>query len=233
MSISGTIAVPAEQAAVLQAAAEAAKTAKIMSSPDPAPAAPAPSNKLYAYPYTKLTGVASMLSVYTGTPIELAEGQSPPENSSPWRPPTAPDGRAVYFDGYGWFVGPDLATVKIADLQTIVFKDLADTFQSQVDALTTGYTAAERQSWGQQLADAKSLLAGGQSSALLTTLASARGVDPKVLAQKIVDKDAAYQNQYAALLAAYQKQRDAVSIATSPDQLPAISIAAFSTVRPL
>lgn len=178
------------------------------------------------YPYKSLTGVGANLQVYTGAPLEIDADADTPASACVWKPPTVGDGLAVYFDGFGWVVARDITKMALDDLKELLLTDAATQFLQDTDALNAEYPRAERDSWSTQSAQAQIVLEGGESP-MLTALASARGVDVKALAQKILDKANAYNTAYAKLLGAYQAQRDAVNAVSKVVKMPPVSLHAM------
>ena len=70
----------------------------------------------------------------------------------------------------------------------------------RIKALAPEYTEAERETWTPQVAEARNVIAGGQSAAL-DLLAAPRGVTTEELAQVIIAKEAALFTASAAILA--------------------------------
>lgn len=176
-----------------------------------------PPAKRYAYPYTKLDDFD--IYVYAGEPVEI-EDELPP-NSLQWVPQDAYGNTKIYFDGFGWYLGPDLEKSDLANVQRAVEMRLTNDFNKAVDALIAGYGAAEMKSWSQQAAEANSVVAGGgePTAPLLTALAKARGTTLKELAATVKAKADAYAAGYAQALADYQVKRDEVSQAKSVKDL--------------
>lgn len=177
--------------------------------------------KRLAYPHVAMTGVAANLRMYSGTPVELGAEDTMPENSSGFQPLTPPEGYVVYFDGVGWVTALDIRNATLAQLQTALAADADRKFAEAADTLTKGYTSAEQKSWAQQVAEANTVIGGGTST-LLNVLASARGLDVKVLAQKIVDKATAYDTAYGQLLGTCQATKDKIAGAKTLDDLPPV-----------
>lgn len=180
----------------------------------------------YAYPYKKLTGVASNLFVYTGTPIQLVDDENIPENASQWKPQIT-EGRCAYFDGFGWRAGPDISEVSLEKLKKVIAKRKLREFTESVESLNSEYSKAESQSWGEQLAEAKKMIADGYApgeTPLIEALAAARKIDKMDFARKVIEKNEEYQAKYAILLAEFQKERDMIEKAKSANKLPALMI---------
>ena len=181
-------------------------------------------SKMY-YPYANVTiANGSSFLAYTGTPVAVEPGSDAPESTSAWPPCTTSKGFLNYFDGIGWVVGPDVTTMTLKSLQALALTKANAEFQAMVDTLSSGYPSNEQQSWTQQLADAQAVLSGADASPLLMTLAIARSTSVTVLAQKIVDKNAAWTQAYATALASLQKTRTAIEAATRIADLPPFTI---------
>ena len=180
----------------------------------------------YAYPYKKLKGVAANLMVYTEEPIKLDDGEEIPEGASQWKPQNT-EGMKAYFDGFGWRAGPDISDVSLDKLKSVIGKRKLREFIEKVDLLNAGYSGAEKQSWNQQLTEAKSLIAHGfevDPTPLIDALASARGIDRLDFARKIISKNDEYQAKYAELLSEFQKERDMIEKAKTANKLPLLEI---------
>lgn len=180
----------------------------------------------YAYPYKKLTGIASNLLVYTGEPIKLEDDEEIPANASQWKPQIT-EGRCAYFDGFGWRAGPDISEVSLEKLKKVIAKRKLHEFTESVDSLNSEYSKAESQSWGDQLAEAKKIIADGYTpgnTPLIEALAEARKIDKLDFARKVIDKNAEYQAKYAILLAEFQKERDMIEKAKSANKLPLLTL---------
>lgn len=180
----------------------------------------------YAYPYKKLKGVAANLMVYTEEPIKLDDGEEIPEYASQWKPQNT-EGMKAYFDGFGWRSGPDISDVSLDKLKSVIGKRKLREFIEKVDLLNAGYSGAEKQSWNQQLSEAKSLIANGfgvDPTPLIDALAYARGIDRLDFARKIISKNDEYQAKYAELLAEFQKERDMIEKAKTANKLPLLEI---------
>lgn len=120
-------------------------------------------------------------------------------------------------------MGIDIKSATLSQLQALATKAVTDTFTEAVDALQGDYTDAERSSWVRQLSEAQGVINGTvKQPVTLSALAAARGVDLRILAQKIVDKDNAYNDEYSSLLATYQKAKDTIQGAKTVDDLPAL-----------
>lgn len=157
--------------------------------------------------------------------VELGATEAQPANSTPWAPPTIlGTGLAVYWDGSAWQGGTDLTTASIDTLKAIALKRANFDFMEAVDNLSIGYTPAEQQSWKQQVIDANAVIAGQPASHLLTTLATVRNMAVADLAKSIVAKSQAYNDQYATILANFQKLRDSITVASDATGLPAFTI---------
>lgn len=182
------------------------------------------SDKRYAYPYAPINeGIGKGLLVYTGEPIELSEDESLPENSSKWKPTINVPGQVAYYNPLGfWVIAPDINKADPSIVRAAILRRITDDFNYEMTQLSAQYPIAEQQSWAQQLAEAQAFLADASATTpLLSKLATVRGVNVKDLAQKIVDKNTAYQSQYTDKLAAFQKQRSAIEMS----DLPSVTLA--------
>lgn len=180
----------------------------------------------YAYPYEKMKGVFSNLSVYTGTPIKLEDGEEIPENASQWKPQN-PEGMKAYFDGFGWRGGPDVSEVSLDKLKSVIANRKLHEFIEKVNELTSAYSDAEKQSWNQQVSEANSLIMNGygaDKTPLLSALANSRKLDVLDLARKVIAKNDEYQAKYAELLGSFQKERDLIEKAKTANKLPLLEI---------
>jgi hypothetical protein len=164
------------------------------------------------------------VQIYNDTVTEQDADLPAPANTSEWQPPPAVAGAVYYQYNGAWVLGVDIRTAEVSTLSAASLLAAQSAFETAVSALTSGYTASERASWNQQVADATVVQAGGNASTLLTTLAEARGLAVTDLATKILAKNTAYQTSYAALLADLQKNRDAISNAKTVTDLPLLSI---------
>jgi hypothetical protein len=171
----------------------------------------------------KASGVGA-LTVYD-TSVELDADAAQPDNSTPWEPPMVlGTGLVVYWTGNAWQVGADLINAPIASQQSAAYARAAMDFDEAVYALSSGYTKSEQASWKQQVVDAHAVIDGQPASHLLSTLATARGIEVSYLAASIIAKSNAYNDKYATLLAAYQKLRDQIGNATKTADLPAFTV---------
>lgn len=178
----------------------------------------------YAYPYEKMTGIAADLYIYTENPIQLSEGEELPENSLQWKPQNT-GGMRAYFDGFGWRGGPDLSEVSLDRFKKVIAKRKLHEFIEKVESLTSSYSDAEKQSWNQQISEAKAYLEMGSSNTpLLDVLAESRKIEKATLAQKILDKNNEYLAEYAKLLGEFQKERDMIEKAKKVEKLPLLTI---------
>lgn len=178
-----------------------------------------PQKKYYGF------DVVGDFKISNGTVIEQDADAAAPANTTEWQPPEAPaDGVYYQYDG-AWVLGIDVRKAAIADLQASALVPVQAAFEAAVAQLQSAYTTSERASWAQQLSEAQGLIAGTtKEPPLLTALASARGLDVKALAQKIVDKNNAYQSAYASALATFQKARDAISAAKQLSDLTSMDV---------
>lgn len=174
--------------------------------------------KYYPYVVDPKTG----FDVYAGVPVEVDDTEPQPPNTSTWAPlPTQP-GKVTYFYNGAWAQGANVSAAPFSELQDRALTEVIANFENDVDALNAGYSASERASWNQQYNAAQSVLSGGTSN-LLNTLAQARNMDVKVLAQKIVDKNTTYNTEYATILGKYQALKDSIAVAERPGDLPAFA----------
>lgn len=176
------------------------------------------------YPYAPLVRGKTKLLAYTGTPVTVDRGAEVPANASVWRPGVCGDGMVPYFDDGAWHIGHDITVLTLDQMKGFALSAVTRAFEHTAASLVGTYSPAEQKSWGQQVTDAQAVLAGSAESPLLNALAKARGLDVKDLAQKIVDKAAAYATSYAEALATFQAARDAIDAATTVDDLPALSL---------
>lgn len=163
------------------------------------------------------------LTVSTGKTLLLATGAAQPPNSTLWAPPVAPTGYVAYWvtSIQAWHVARDVNASDLAALKIAATSRATAVFSDAVSQLNNGYIAAEQSSFGQQLTDARAIVTGAQPlTDLLPKLATARGIDLKVLATKIVDKSNAYSSAYAQALAQFQATRDTIQSAKTLAELP-------------
>lgn len=184
-----------------------------------------PVTKTY-YPYKDVVVGKTTLQAYTGTPVTVAVDAEQPSNTLQWAPTvTSSAGVLVYVDNAAWHVGQDITKLTLQQVQDLCLLKTQRTFEDASFALTSSYSAQEQKSWQQQVVEASGLIAGTiKNPTLLTALATARKLDVKALAQKVVDKNNAYIANYSAILATFQATRDAIQAATSIDDLPALTV---------
>ena len=97
-------------------------------------------------------------------------------------------------------------------------------FEQAMAELVAQYPQMERESWPQQEKEARAYLADPTAATpLLDALATARGVAKDVVAQKIVAKADAFAAAAGALIGKRQALEDAISAATTIEELEAIS----------
>lgn len=183
------------------------------------------------YPYAEVTRGATKLLAYTGKPVTVEANAAQPDNTLQWAPVTCGPNVAVYNDNGVWHAGYDLATLTLAQMREIALSAVLRTFEAAVNALTANYSPLEQKSWALQVALARGLINNGTASDTLNTLAKARGINVKVLAQKILDKDTAYQHAYLAALVTFQVARDSINAATKVEDLPALTVEDLSLVN--
>jgi len=173
---------------------------------------PAPTTKIW-YPYVPLIA-NSKLMVYSGSSVELPIENTPPENSSEYPPPIPSSGEIAYHDGIGWVLGPDVRAMDLSVLQNKALLQVNAQFAYAIEQLKNGkYFPEEQESWNLQLSEAEQVLTGKFTSSLLQTLADARGITVKEMAQSIVDKADSYNKAYFLELASMQAKRESIKSA--------------------
>lgn len=192
------------------------------------------------YPYAPIVAGSSLL-IYTGEPVTVepnADGTvTQPVNTTPYAPVTAgtinnSDGTTglvqitSYWEGYGWSTNVDMRTIPASQLQQVALSAYASNFADTVQKLDTWYSAAEKQSWPQQIAEANTIAALASGAAipasvtLIPALAQARGITPQDYATIVLNNAAAYATSYNAALATYQQDRRLAQAATKLSDLP-------------
>jgi len=176
------------------------------------------------YPYVEVKlANGSAFNIYSGTPVTAS---AQPASAVKWKPRDANAGYASYYDGTGWVQRIDVRTLTLAQLQKLCIGMAQQSYESAMDELTTGYTPSEKQSWAHQMTEATLVLSGGES-ALISTLAQARGQTVMSLAQKIVSKGTTLSSASTAALATLQKARTQINAATSIEGLPVLTLDAL------
>jgi hypothetical protein len=171
------------------------------------------------YQYGPISKGSSLLSYYS-----KVEAEEQPENSTTYEPTPAGPGRLSYWNGSSWHNLPDVRSASLETRKAYALKIAAIEFEAALGSIHSGYTAAERQSWPQQLTDAKAVISDDSSSPpLLSALAAAAGVDIKTFSQKVLSKHDSYLTAYAKLLATYQTQKATINKATQIDQLGSLT----------
>jgi hypothetical protein len=155
--------------------------------------------------------------VYSGT----VEAATQPANSTKWKPPAVAEGMEVYFDGHGWAVAPQVASLDVDTLREAAHASNQLTFAKRLAELEQPWDVSERSTWAMQLAGAKTVAEGG-TSPIIDTLAASRsdGKTPAQLAQLIIEKANAHDTAKAAALAAFQVNRTKIESAKTAKDLP-------------
>jgi hypothetical protein len=161
---------------------------------------------------------------FNGKTIVQDADAAAPSNAVEWQPPPQIKNAVYYWYSGAWVHGLDYAKAQVSQVQASALKVAQIAFEKTMSTLHSEYSESERASWPQQFSDAQAVLTGGTASALLNTLASARGVDVKTLAQKIVTKSEEHASSYASALADFQVVRDKIGNAKKVTDIPSITV---------
>ena len=125
----------------------------------------------------------------------------------------------------GSFVLPIQQT--LASMQAVVRGKLLAQYDTRVQALASGYSQYERESWPVQTAEATAYSADPLGlTPWLDAASAARGVDKAELVARVLAMDTAYRQIHGALTGHRQKLWDQIAAAQVPDDIAAIDVAA-------
>lgn len=105
--------------------------------------------------------------------------------------------------------------------------DLAYQYDARVQALASGYSQYERESWPVQTAEATAYSIDPLTpTPWLDAASAARGIDKAALAARVIAMDAAYRQIHGALTGHRQKLWDQINAAQTTDEIAAIDVTA-------
>lgn len=97
--------------------------------------------------------------------------------------------------------------------------------QARLTVLKTGYPDGEVLSWDQQVIEARKLDADANAvTPLLSAIAAQRGIDVTTLAGRVLEKANAYAVASGSIIGARQRLEDAITAATTVDELSVIDV---------
>lgn len=100
-------------------------------------------------------------------------------------------------------------------------------YEQRIQALASGYSQYERESWPVQTAEATAYTAGPQAATpWLDAASAARGIDKAELAARVIAMDTAYRQIHGALTGHRQKLWDQINAAQTTDDIAAIDVTA-------
>lgn len=142
----------------------------------------------------------------------------------------APDwfeiGQDVVIDEAGVIsLAPEPEGESVEDVRKRMLADVNVRCEVMLGALKVDYPAGEVLSWDQQVIEARKL--DGDANAvtpLLTAIADQRGIDVATLASRVLEKATAYAVASGSIIGARQKLEDAITAATTVDELSAIDV---------
>lgn len=152
----------------------------------------------------------------------VVEAEEQPKNSLLFPPPEKQKGLQPWFDGLGWDMVADYSDLKLTEAR-----------ERAVDALHAipfiyegdfSYSAAERNSFDAQYAEALEVLEGKEPGIYLTALMEVYGVSADEMASKVITKRDAYNLAQAQFNAKVQAMRLRIENAKTVKEVPSVVV---------
>lgn len=142
----------------------------------------------------------------------------------------APDwfeiGQDVVIDADGVISpAPEHEGESVEDVRKRMLADINLRCEMMLGALKAGYPDGEVVSWDQQVIEARALdVSPTAVTPLLSAIAAQRGIDVTTLAGRVLEKANAYAVASGSIIGARQRLEDAITAATTVDELSAIDV---------
>ena len=115
----------------------------------------------------------------------------------------------------------------IDELKATKLREINDWADQQLATITSTYPQTEIQSWDQQRAEATLIIEGGEGSTiLLDAMAVARGIDPVLLAEKVMEKAHVFEALSGQVFGQRQAWEDQLEVAITKEDVLAIELPA-------
>lgn len=139
-----------------------------------------------------------------------------------------PDGHFALWTGTGWEIVEGEPPTPVVDVEA-VRAGLIAAVNTRCDdllaRLKAGYPDGEVVSWDQQVIEARALdVSPTAVTPLLSAIATQRGIDVTTLAVRVLEKANAYAVASGSIIGARQRLEDAITAATTVDELSAIDV---------
>lgn len=152
---------------------------------------------------------------------ERSTGIKPPELTSDWN-----------WNGLDWVFAPNVLIHAVPQTPTpeprvVAFTVLVTEYEARVQALASGYSQYERESWPVQTSEATAYTADPQvATPWLDAASAARGIEKAELAARVLAMDMAYRQIHGALTGHRQKLWDRIAAAQTAEDIAAIDVTA-------
>ena len=115
----------------------------------------------------------------------------------------------------------------IDELKATKLSEINHWADQQLATITSTYPQTEIQSWDQQRAEATLIIEGGEGSTLLLdAMAEARGIDPVLLAEKVLEKAHLFESLSGQVFGQRQAWEDQLEAAITKEDVLAIELPA-------